>query len=166
MIEATESWLWESENMMKLAHRLGILAIFGMISAVSSGGLALAAPISFTVPLTGAQQVPPVATSGSGTANLTYNPSTRAVTWSITYHGLSGPATMAHFHGPAGLGGNAGVQIWLTKKGGPVPNPITGHATLTPAQAQQFMAGQWYINVHTKDHPDGEIRGQVMPPKG
>jgi len=33
-------------------------------------------------------------------------------------------------------------------------------------QAQQFMAGDWYVNVHTKEHPGGEIRGQVMPPKG
>jgi hypothetical protein len=43
---------------------------------------------------------------------------------------------------------------------------MTGQATLTPAQAEQFMAGDWYINVHTQDHPAGEIRGQVMPPKG
>ena len=32
-------------------------------------------------------------------------------------------------------------------------------------QAQQFSAGEWYINVHTQDHQPGEIRGQVMPPK-
>jgi CHRD domain len=38
-------------------------------------------------------------------------------------------------------------------------------ATLTPEQAQQFSAGEWYINVHTQDHQAGEIRGQMMPPK-
>lgn len=152
--------------MAKISNWLGVLVIVGFIGVASSGGLALAAPISFTVPLSGAQQVPPVTTSGSGTADLTYDPSTRVVTWSITYSGLSSPATMAHFHGPAGPGKNAPVQIWLTKKGGPVSSPITGRATLTPQQAQQFMAGQWYINVHTTMHPDGEIRGQVMPPKG
>jgi hypothetical protein len=141
------------------------LVIAGLVGAAASGGAALAAPISFTVPLTGAQQVPPVTTSGSGTADLTYDPTTRAVTWSITYSGLSSPATMAHFHGPAAPNKNAEVLVWLTKRGGPVSSPITGKATLTPAQARQFVAGEWYINLHTSEHPAGEIRGQVTPPK-
>ncbi len=133
----------------------------GMVSA----GLAWAAPESFKVPLTGAQQVPPVQTSGSGSADLTYDPATRVVTWSITYSGLSGPATMAHFHGPAAEGKNGPVVIWLSQKGSPVTSPITGKTTLTPAQAKEFTAGEWYVNVHTAAHPAGEIRGQVMPPK-
>ena len=58
------------------------------------------------------------------------------------------------------------MVIWLTKEGSPPTNPITGSATLTPEQAQQFGAGDWYVNVHTQSHPAGEIRGQVMPPKG
>jgi hypothetical protein len=131
-----------------------------------SAAVAWAAPVSFTVPLTGAQQVPPVQTPGTGTAALTYDAGTRVVTWSVSYNGLSGPVTMAHFHGVAAMGKNAGVVIWLTKQGSPVPSPITGQATLTPEQAQQFAAGEWYINVHSKDHPAGEIRGQVMLPKG
>jgi CHRD domain len=126
----------------------------------------LAAPASFEVSLTGAQQVPPVDTSGKGTARLTYDPATRVVHWTITYEGLSGPVTMAHFHGPAEAGKNAGVQIWLAKQGSAVESPIKGHATLTAEQAQQFAAGEWYINLHTKAHPGGEIRGQVVPPKG
>ena len=40
-------------------------------------------------------------TTGMGMAELTYDPATRVVTWAITYGGLSGPVTMAHFHGPA-----------------------------------------------------------------
>jgi len=139
---------------------VALLTVFGWVSVVR------AAPMSFNVPLTGAAQVPPVQTSGSGTADLTYDPSTRVLSWSVTYSGLSGPVTMAHFHGPAAAGKNAPVLVWITKKGEPVSSPITGEATLTPAQAEQFMAGDWYVNVHTHDHPAGEIRGQVVPPKG
>ncbi|MBV6303698.1 CHRD domain-containing protein [Candidimonas humi] len=127
---------------------------------------AQAAPVSFSVPLTGAQQVPPVQTQGSGKADLTYDPSTRVVTWTITFSGLSSPATMAHFHGPAAEGKNAGVKVWLSHKGSAVTSPVKGEATLSTQDAQEFAAGQFYINVHTKDHPSGEIRGQVMPPKG
>jgi hypothetical protein len=129
-----------------------------------SAAVALAAPVSITVPLTGAQQVPPVQTSGSGTATLTYDPATHVVTWSVAYSGLSSDVTMAHFHNGA-VGKNGPVIVWLSKKGEPAASPITGQATLTPAQGQEFMAGDWYVNVHTKDHPAGEIRGQIVPPK-
>ena len=87
------------------------------------------------------------------------------LTWSISYEGLSAPATMAHFHGPAAAGKNGPVVIWLSKQGTPPASPIKGEATLTPEQAAQFTAGEWYINVHTQAHPGGEIRGQVVPPK-
>jgi hypothetical protein len=141
--------------------------LWALISLAWAGStaLALAAPVSVDVPLSGAQQVPPLQTSGSGTARLTYNPSTRVVTWSVTYSGVSSPVTMAHFHGPAPEGKNAPVVIWLTKRDAPGPSPITGQATLTPAQAEQFKSGQWYVNVHTRDNPAGEIRGQVVWPK-
>ena len=113
-----------------------------------------------------AQQVPPVQTGATGTADLTYDPATRVLTWDVNHNGLSGPATMAHFHGPATPGKNAPPVIWLSEKGAAVSNPIKGQATLTPEQAQQMMAGEWYINVHTQANPGGEIRGQVTPPKG
>jgi hypothetical protein len=156
---------FEGGEMRKLASWLVLMVIAGLTGTAVPTGYVFAAPVSFTVSLSGTQQVPPVQTSGSGTADLTYDPATRMVTWSITYSGLSSPATMAHFHGPAAAGKNAGVLVWLTKRGGAVSSPITGSATLTPAQAREFMAGQMYINVHSQEHPAGEIRGQVMPPK-
>jgi hypothetical protein len=125
----------------------------------------LAAPMSFKVDLSGAQQVPPVQTGGTGKADLTYDAATRVLTWDLSYKGLSGPATMAHFHGPATAGKNGPPVVWMSEKGGPVGDPIKGQATLTPEQAQQMMAGEWYINVHTQTNPNGEIRGQVTPPK-
>jgi len=150
---------------MRSTKSWGVVTALACLLWLSLLAVAQAAPLSFTVALTGAQQVPPVATSGTGSAALTYDPSTRRLTWSVTYDGLSGPATMAHIHGPAPVGKNAGVLIWISPKGSPVTSPIKGEATLTPGQAEQFTAGEWYINIHTKDDPDGEIRGQVIPPK-
>jgi hypothetical protein len=147
---------------MKISRRT-LLAIMPLAWG-GSAAVALAAPVSFTVALTGAQQVPPVQTSGSGTATLTYDASTRMLTWSVAYSGLSSDVTMAHFHNGS-EGKNGPVVIWLAKKGEPMPSPLKASTTLTPEQAQEFTAGDWYVNVHTKDHPAGEIRGQVMPPK-
>jgi hypothetical protein len=44
-----------------------------------------------------------------------------------------------------------------------VPSPMKGTATLDDKQAADLMAGQWYVNIHTKQNPSGEIRGQVLP---
>jgi len=142
------------------------LMSFAILMGVAVTGAARAESASFKVLLTGAQCAPAVDTSGAATADLTYDPATRMVTWNIPYSGLSSPATMAHFHGPAKPGQNGPVLVWLTAQGSPPANPITGRATLTLEQAQQFSAGDWYVNVHTQSHPACEIRGQVIPPKG
>ena len=99
----------------------------------------IAAPMSFKVDLSGAQQVPPVQTGATGKADLTYDPATRVLTWNVSYSGLSGPATMAHFHGPAMQGKNGPPVIWLSEKGAAVSDPIKGQATLTPEQSQQLV---------------------------
>jgi len=107
--------------------------------------------------LSGGEEVPAVNTAGRGTLEGSYNKDTHKLAYTVTYEGLSGPATAAHFHGPANVGQNAGVVI-------PFPsaaNPIKGEATLTDAQAADLLAGRWYANVHTRAHPGGEIRGQV-----
>jgi hypothetical protein len=149
---------------ISISRRVVIAA--ACVAAVSTWAVASkAAAEAMKVALTGAQQVPPVETSGSGSADLTYDPATRVLTWSVTYSGVSAPATMAHFHGPAATGANGPVTIWISNKGSAVESPIKGEATLTPEQAAQFTAGQWYVNVHTSSHPGGEIRGQVTPPK-
>jgi hypothetical protein len=139
-----------------LSRRFGIVAICAMAAALWAGP-SLAASQSFQVQLTAEQGVQ---TSGMGTADLTYNPTSHVVTWSISYSGLSSPVTMAHFHDQSGK-----PVVWLTKRGSKDnPSPIKGRAKLTAAQAKEFEAGNWYINVHTMDNPKGEIRGQVMPP--
>ena len=107
--------------------------------------------------LSGASEVPPTASSATGTlqASITND----VLTWTVTYSGLSGPVTGAHFHGPAMAGANAAVVVPFT---GSLASPIKGTATLTAAQMADLMAGKWYVNLHTAASPGGEIRGQVM----
>jgi hypothetical protein len=136
-----------------------------LVLAASLMGVAWTGPTqadSFKFPLSGAQCVPP---SGTGEADLTYDPATRVVTWNIPYSGLSSAITLAHLHGPAAPGLSGPVVVWLAERGSSPGNPITGQATLTPEQAVQFTAGDWYVNVHTQSHPGCELRGQVIPPK-
>ena len=86
---------------MKVSRRQRALIPCVILLGFAIAEAARADATSFKVPLTGAQCVPPVDTTGSGTAELTYDPATRVVTWTIAYSGLSSPSTMAHFHGPA-----------------------------------------------------------------
>ena len=108
--------------------------------------------------LSGASEVPPTTSSGSGTVEANLNKQTNELSWTVTYSGLSGPATGAHFHGPAMAGANAGVVVPIT---GSLTSPIRGAASLTAAQAADLMAGKWYVNLHTAANPNGEIRGQL-----
>ena len=148
---------------MRITARRGLM-IFALLTACGWTRVSCADPVSFSVALSGAEEIPPVQTAGSGVADLTYDPATRTVTWAVTCSGLSGTATMVHFHGPASRGEKGGVQLWLSKQGSVVEGRVAGQATLTPEQADQFTAGRWYVNVHTQANPGGEIRGQVVPP--
>jgi hypothetical protein len=108
--------------------------------------------------LTGGAEVPPKSVPGTGMAEVTYNRDTGVLSWRVTYSGLTGPLTGAHFHGPAGPTANAGVVVPIAS----TASPITGEARITPTQAGDLMAGLWYLNLHTAANPGGEIRGQVM----
>ncbi len=108
--------------------------------------------------LDGKSQVPANTSAGTGTADIDYDAATKKLTWKVTYSGLSGPVTAAHFHGPAEAGKNSGVAVAIPNA---TSSPAEGSATLTDTQAADLTAGKYYINVHTAANPGGEIRGQV-----
>ena len=129
--------------------------------------LALGATIAFAgsaaadkmkATLDGKSEVPPNTSAATGKADLDYDPASKKLRWTLTYSGLSGPATAAHFHGPAEAGKNAGVAVAIPNA---TSSPVEGSATLTDAQAADLVAGRYYINIHTAANPGGEIRGQV-----
>ena len=120
---------------------------------------AYAEMLKFTADLTAASEVPPTDSTGTGKVDATLDTDSKVFTWTVTYEGLSGDATGAHFHGPAAADANADPVVPLAD---PLASPINGNATLTDEQITQLQGGSWYFNLHTAKFPDGEIRGQVM----
>jgi hypothetical protein len=137
--------------------RHGLLAtalILGLLSP------ALAAKQQYHAVLSGKSEVPPTTGAGKGTLAATLDTTTKALDYTLTFEGLTGPATAAHFHGPAAAGANAPVVVPID---GPNPtSPVTGSATLTDEQIKDLQAKKWYANVHTAANKGGEIRGQVL----
>jgi hypothetical protein len=133
-----------------------MFATLAFATAVAFAGPAFADKYKAT--LDAKSEVPPNASTATGTADIDYDPASKKLSWKVTYSGLTGPATAAHFHGPAEAGKNAGVAVAIPNAG---KSPVEGSATLTDAQAADLTAGKYYVNIHTQANPGGEIRGQV-----
>jgi hypothetical protein len=107
--------------------------------------------------LRGNAVVPGNSSPALGTVTVTYDTAKKRLTWKGTYSGLTGPAISAHFHGPAGPGSNAGAVVTIAS-----PGPrFEGAAELSEAQANDLLAGRFYVDIKTATHPAGELRGQV-----
>jgi len=126
------------------------LALVALLAAGSAGAAELQ--------LSGAQEVPPVTTSATGTGSITVG-SDGAVSGSVTTKGIDG--TMAHIHtGKAGANGPVIVPLSKTADG---VWSVPAGAKLTPEQLKDFNEGGLYVNVHSADHKGGEIRAQLKP---
>ena len=134
--------------------------IFSAVALAASfvvSSQASAETLKMKAALSTASEVPPTAGSGKGDADISYDTASKKLSWKLTYSGLSGAATMAHFHGPAAPGANAAPAV-------PIPDPksgVEGSATLNDAQAKDLMDGKYYVNYHTDANKGGEIRGMV-----
>ncbi|UCI09833.1 CHRD domain-containing protein [Mesorhizobium sp. B1-1-8] len=142
---------------MRIQSMSPMLSAIVVSTAFLFASPAMADMVKYKATLDGGQQSPPVTTKGKGTATLTFDTTKKKLTWNVKYSGLSGPATAGHIHGPADMGANADPVIPFKK----LKSPIKGSAMLTDAQAADLEAGKYYVNIHTKANPDGEIRGQI-----
>jgi CHRD domain-containing protein len=108
------------------------------------------------VSLTGANEVPPVATSASGSGTVTIKDD-RSVAVKITVTGMA--ATAAHIH-EAAAGSNGPVIVPFNKTSDNTFE-APGDAKLSEAQYAAYKAGKLYVNVHSAKNPGGEIRAQL-----
>lgn len=117
-----------------------------------------------TLTLSGAQEVPANNSTATGTADVSYDKGTHMLKYTINWKGLTGDATMAHIHGTAPKGENAGVKRDLStylqkdESGSFTDSVMVDGATI---KEDSLLSGFYYFNIHTAKHPGGEIRAQI-----
>ena len=139
--------------------RASAIVVASVLAVAGSVGYAQAEVMQFHADMTGSAETPTNTSAAKGQAKVTFDTADKKLSWVITYSDLTGPATMAHVHGPAPVGKAAPVVVPIT---GELKSPIVGSATLTEAQVKDLEAGDYYFNIHTEANKGGEIRGQVI----
>jgi hypothetical protein len=128
------------------------------VGALLAASVALASAATRHVHLTGRSEVPEVRTHAwaSGVIEISRD---GHVSGEIHVHNVK--ATMAHIHEGAPDANGPPIIVLKHLRGGTWVVPKG--AKLTHAEYKRFLAGDLYVNVHSKAHPAGEIRGQLKP---
>ncbi len=159
---------------MSIKVTLATIAIIVALGSITANGFINSAlgQESFSVELTGGEEVPPVDTNATGIANLQNNVQT--INYQLSVNDLVN-VTQAHIHrGEEGENGKIVVTLYnTTMPTGPMSG-LLSQGNITAANLVGPLAGQQltdlvsimdngtaYVNVHTKDFPLGEIRGQI-----
>lgn len=142
---------------MKTQIRMMVLS-----AIVCFSGGASAALIQLEAAIDGAQanQGQGTGSPATGSAQVTFDDVSNLFSWNISWTELLGDLTVAHFHGPAAPGTNAGVEVDFLSAS--PTNPSIGSTTISPDQAAGLLSELWYVNIHSSFAPGGEIRGQVL----
>ena len=119
-----------------------------------------------TIQLSGSQEVPANNSTGTGTGQIAFNPTSKTITYSVTWQLGSPDATTdnMHFHG-ADNGSDAtssavviGITGFTTASSGTFSSVTRA---LTDTEVNQLLAGKWYLNIHSSTIPAGELRGNI-----
>ena len=126
------------------------------------GQITLAPIQKFTASFTGAQEVPPTVSPGTGAGTVLLNNTEDQITVMASFSNLQTNANAAHIHGPAPPGVDADIVFPLSG----VPAATSGiipdqSFAINATQLGDLKAGQHYFNVHTTGFGGGEIRGQI-----
>jgi hypothetical protein len=143
---------------MKWIHGLSLFGAAVLVAgcATMGGGDTL------QVRMTGAEEVPPVNTSASGSGTITVSEDS-SVSGSFKLQNAA-QILVAHIHvGPAGQNGPVIIPLQKTADNEWV---VPAGAKLTEAQYQSFKAAGLYVNFHSAKYKGGEIRGQLRPGGG
>lgn len=102
----------------------------------------------------------PVVPSGLITAD--WDTVTHRLSYTLSYLGLSGPVTEAHFHGPATAQQTAGPLLSIAP---PFQTGMHRAITVDRRFEEALHADKIYINLHTLSYPHGEARAQLIESK-
>lgn len=141
----------------KTAAALALIATTAFAPALSAAP-SKATGVHLMASLTGSAEVPgPGDADGMGTFTARLNVGQGKLCYTLTSAKL-GTLTMAHIH--AGKAGVAGPPVVTLKASSPAQTCMA--VDKDTAQKLVAMPGDFYVNIHTADLPNGAIRGQLM----
>jgi len=140
-----------------MTMRLLSIAAVAALASTSSATL-----WEFMSILSGANEVPPNASPATGTAIGTYDDVTNAFMMDTNATGFLANVTAAHIHiAPPGVAGP--VVFPLSGTTGSTTYTAHDMFVFTAQQETDFLAGLYYVNIHSAQFPGGEVRGQLNP---
>ena len=107
--------------------------------------------------LSGANEVPAVTSTATGSASGSYNKTSKLLNLNVTYAGIT--PTAWHIHNAAA--GVAGPVIFNFGTAFSTPFTYVSPLALATDQETNLLAGNNYVNIHSAKNPGGEIRGQL-----
>lgn len=121
------------------------------------GQLKVAPDLGISMSLDGAQDVPALSVTGSGTGWAFFKPDSNVLVYRVTVAGLTSNVTGSHFHyGAAGTNGPVVFPFSMTD------STATGEWAFPDSMWAALLTNNLYVNVHTSYNPGGEIRGMFM----
>lgn len=114
--------------------------------------------------LSPSQEFPQKESNAYGWADVSYNKTTKILSYTITWYNLTSMPTGAHIHGTALRGANAGIKhdffalIPKTTSGTYAGSVVVDEIAI---KETDLLNGLYYFNFHTPLNPGGEIRGQI-----
>lgn len=156
----------KSNSFAKIYAAIAVTVLLFSISACKKDVVPVDLTKKATITLSGAQEVPAVTSTGTGTGQIVFDPTTKVVTYNFSWQLGSATATVTnmHFHG-ADDGSDiksSGVAIGITGFPTTAMGKMSGQTVaLTDVQVSQLLAGKWYLNIHSSTVPGGELRGNI-----
>ena len=134
-----------------MRSRITIGVLVGFVLVCCSTPLTAQAVYRFS--LDGAQEVPEVATLASGTCLGALKGTDELEV--ICSHDVANPDSAQIHFGSRGLNGPS------VKSFESAISPMSGSWGLSPSDLIALLGGDFYVNITSADHPEGEIRGQI-----
>lgn len=116
------------------------------------------------LPISPDQEMPAKTVPGSGVADVSYDKTTKVLSYTVTWSNLTGNATGAHIHGTAARKVNAGIKHDFFSLITKTPSGTFSNSVVVDGVAineTDLLNGLYYFNFHTTTNPGGEIRGQI-----
>ena len=116
-------------------------------------------PIHFYAEMLDAPQRLPTYSPGVGRADFVLERESLRLTWTVTFRDLTTEPVGLHLHGPVPAEGTAPVMFDLASD--TFRSPVEGEKILTEGEVAYLVQHLVYINLHTTQYPEGELRGPV-----